>query len=244
MPKQKKIDNGPSKAYLVSFGDTMTALCAFFIVLNSLAKEQTGANLHAGTGSFARSLQSFGVPGVAPGDESARAAHFPETSPLYSVGDPDGGPPDPNGTGPDEEADQLRVIDREKEDFERFLNEVGRFAEVAPEVSTAGEMTFDIFNKISEESPYLRGKTIDAFIEVAPLARNPDYRVHVIVWATTPSPTAWARATRQATGIRTEFIQKAGLNSDAAKRVSAVGRPWLFSDVKRPVFSIVVRRMK
>ncbi|MCA9059275.1 MAG: hypothetical protein KDA85_12285, partial [Planctomycetaceae bacterium] len=30
---------GPSQAYLLSFGDTMTALLAFFIVLNSLAKE-------------------------------------------------------------------------------------------------------------------------------------------------------------------------------------------------------------
>lgn len=244
MAKKKKVDSGPSKAYLLSFGDTMTALCAFFIVLNSLAKEQTGANLHAGTGSFARSLQSFGVPGVAPGDESARAAHFPETSPLYTVSDPDGGPPDPNGTGPDENADLLRVIDREKEDFERFLNEIGRFAEVSPEVTSAGEMTFDIFNKLGEAPPYLTGKTVDAFAEVASHARNPDYRVHVIVWATTPSRTAWARATKQAAGILSEFTQKANLDATSRERVTAVGRPWLFSDVKRPVFSIVVRRME
>ena len=244
MAKQTTLDTGASKAYLLSFGDTMTALCAFFIVLNSLAKEQTGANLHAGTGSFARSLQSFGVPGVAPGDASARAAHFPETSPLYTVPDPDGGPAEPNGTGPDDDADQLRVIDREREDLERFLNEVSRFAEVAPEATTAGEMTFDIFNKIQEEPPFLTGKAIDAFVEVATHARNPDYQVHIIVWATTPSTTAWARATKQAAGIRAEFVQKAGLKENTSKNVSAVGRPWLFSDVKRPVFSIVVRRMQ
>ena len=28
--------SGPNNAYLISFGDTMTALLAFFIVLNSL----------------------------------------------------------------------------------------------------------------------------------------------------------------------------------------------------------------
>ena len=50
--KQKRVPSGPSNAYLVSFGDTMTALLAFFIVLNSLATEQTGANLYSGTGSF------------------------------------------------------------------------------------------------------------------------------------------------------------------------------------------------
>ena len=38
MVKRKKIaPTGASNAYLISFGDTMTALLAFFIVLNSLA---------------------------------------------------------------------------------------------------------------------------------------------------------------------------------------------------------------
>ena len=52
MARKKKLPEPPSKAYLISFGDTMTALLAFFIVLNSLAQEQTGAKLHAGTGSL------------------------------------------------------------------------------------------------------------------------------------------------------------------------------------------------
>ncbi|MCP4857370.1 MAG: hypothetical protein GY903_23045, partial [Fuerstiella sp.] len=47
---------GPNQSYLISFGDTMTALLAFFIILNTLAEEQTGANLHAGTGSFMESV--------------------------------------------------------------------------------------------------------------------------------------------------------------------------------------------
>lgn len=242
MPKKKKIDSGPGKAYLLSFSDTMTALCAFFIVLNSLAKEQTGANLHAGTGSFTRSLQSFGVPGIAPGDESARAAPMPETSPLYVVPDDENSPPEPNGTGPDENADQLRVIDREVEDFERFLNEMGRFASVTPEAQNQGEITFDVFNRISEQPPYLNGTLVNAFKQVVPLISQSAYEMEIVVWATTPSKTAWARATKQATGLRSEFVTKAGLSDEARSRTAAVGRPWLFSDVKRPVLSIVVRR--
>jgi flagellar motor protein MotB len=54
--RKKPDDGGPSKAYMLSFGNMMTAQLAFFIVLNSLAQDQTGANLHAGTGSFVRSL--------------------------------------------------------------------------------------------------------------------------------------------------------------------------------------------
>ena len=38
----------------------MTALLAFFIALNSLAHEQTGAHLYAGTGAFIRAFSSEG----------------------------------------------------------------------------------------------------------------------------------------------------------------------------------------
>ena len=57
--KQKAPGAGPNMAYLMSFGDTMTTLLAFFIVLNSLAKEQTGAKLYAGTGSVCFGRQFF-----------------------------------------------------------------------------------------------------------------------------------------------------------------------------------------
>ena len=56
-----QVVSGINKSYLVSFGDTMTALLAFFIVLNSLAEDQTGANLHSGTGSFAVAISGYGV---------------------------------------------------------------------------------------------------------------------------------------------------------------------------------------
>ena len=71
MAKKKKAPpSGPSKAYLVSFGDTMTALLAFFIVINSLAQEQTGANLYSGTGSFVSAIGAIGFAGAAPSDRS------------------------------------------------------------------------------------------------------------------------------------------------------------------------------
>ena len=73
MAKKKKLEPSvPSKAYLVSFGDTMTALLAFFIVLNSLAKEQTGANMYSGTGSFVSAFSNSGLPGDLFGESLAR----------------------------------------------------------------------------------------------------------------------------------------------------------------------------
>ena len=80
--KPKPPDKPPSKAYLVSFGDTMTTLLAFFIVLNSLADEQTGANLHAGTGSFIQALESGGLGGGTMA-KSRRAFQQGEAAPKF-----------------------------------------------------------------------------------------------------------------------------------------------------------------
>ncbi|MEZ6064742.1 MAG: flagellar motor protein MotB [Planctomycetaceae bacterium] len=75
MPREKKRpSSGASNAYLISFGDTMTALLAFFIVLNSLAEEQTGAKLHRGTGSFVQALNNMGMPGFFTGEVSPQSA--------------------------------------------------------------------------------------------------------------------------------------------------------------------------
>ena len=62
--RKRKPSSKPSKSYMISFGDTMTAMLAFFIVLNTLAKEQTGADLHTGTGSFIAAVNSMGLPGM------------------------------------------------------------------------------------------------------------------------------------------------------------------------------------
>ena len=83
--KPKAPDSGPSNAYLLSFGDTMTALLAFFIVLNSLAEEQSGANLYAGSGSFVQTTASFRAPGSATGDTQKTAVPLKAPSPLYMV---------------------------------------------------------------------------------------------------------------------------------------------------------------
>ena len=83
--RKKRESSAPSKAYLVSFGDTMTALLAFFIVLNSLAKEQTGANMHSGTGSFVNAFSSTGLPGHLSGSRSSDVIQQEAQKPIYAI---------------------------------------------------------------------------------------------------------------------------------------------------------------
>jgi chemotaxis protein MotB len=61
-------------AWMVSFGDMMTLILTFFILLVSLSKEQSDGLMAKGVGSFVVALRSFGLPGIL--DDSAEASIF------------------------------------------------------------------------------------------------------------------------------------------------------------------------
>jgi len=242
MARKKRQSEGPSKGYLISFGDTMTALLAFFIVLNSLAEEQTGADLHAGTGSFVTTLKSFGLPGAFQKDTSKRMFQATEPNPIYAVNDSEDGPPAENPLGPDKEDNRIRVIDRDKEQFERFLIEMERIYEMEELPPSKARIVNDLFDRFNPEGPLLTAKYKRALADVVPLLRQPHYRVEIIVWATTPGASAWERATLRSAQIRDEILQVASLKPKEALRLQSVGKPWLLSDQERPVLSVVVTK--
>jgi len=237
--KKKPPPDGPSRAYLISFGDTMTALLAFFIVLNSLAKEQTGANLHSGSGSFVRALSGLGMPGML-GKRAERVNQMDHISPFYTVDDPEGRAREGSPKGPDDEDNGVRVIDREQEDFERFVFEMERLYSVESFPKAKGQIVFDSFDRFPTEPPFLTQERRTLCGEVLPLLRSDQYRVDLTVWATTPSVTAWTRAANQAGSLRRELVTVARLSEKQQSRLTCVAKTWPFRDEKRPVMSIVV----
>lgn len=242
--KERPKPKGPSQGYLVSFGDTMTALLAFFIVLNSLAEEQTGANLYSGTGSFIDALQSVGLDGVFPKKATDMPFQLKEISPLYLVPSDNLDDAGKTSTGPDEEDSASRIVDREKDDYQRFLIELNRVAQVKTQLVSEDDVTFDIFNRLQRTAPWLPEESHSALTHVLPLLRRGSYRVEIIVWATTPSPTAWKRAVMQSHDIEQHLVKMARLSDRQRSRLSAFGKPWRFRDLKRPVMSIVVTKIK
>ncbi len=242
MARRKKPDSGgASQMYLISFSGMMTALLAFFIVLNSLADEQTGADLYAGTGSFVQAVKSFGLSGLFK-DRSRQAVQQQEASPLYLAEDPENRDHQARPSGPDPEDNGIRVIDREMEQFTRFMNELEHLSAVTSEAKTQGQVVFDFFNRLNTDSPHLSKAYRAAISQMLPLLRQDQYRVEIVVWATTPSNSAWARATRLSASVRREIVETAKLGVRERKRIIALGKPWLFSDVKRPVLTIVVQK--
>lgn len=244
MAKKKKAPpKGAGNAYLISFGDTMTTLLAFFIVLNSLAEDQTGMNLYQGTGSFSRAMNSFGLTGNLPGKRGKQVAQLEAPAPDYVVGDRDNSESHQSATGPDENPNDLRVIDREAEDFQRFVTEIARLSEVEPLPDTQGEAVFDFFNKLNRKPPHLTPAYQEGMSHALPLLHRSSYRTEVIVWSTSPSRSAWMRATDLAEQIVQELAQMANLTPLDRGRLIGLARPWIDSKAKRPTLSVVVRRV-
>ena len=269
MARKKKALSGPNKSNLISYGDTLTALLAFYIVLNSLAKEQTGANIHAGTGSFISVTDSLGLPGIFGKDMSRYPLQFHEPSPLYIVPDRDDLG---NASGPDDVPDTTWVRDREQEEFERFLLEIDRLHHVQQLAEATGEVTFDRMSRLPQEPPLLDQQMREMMIPLAPLLNRPDYEIEIVVWSTTPSKSAWKRSVRQANELRNEAVRllRKGVTSDRSalvqslahdseqtapggllgfgpqdsQKLIATGKPWMYSDVKRPAASVTVRRLR
>lgn len=68
--RRKKEDPPPAGApmYMVSFGDMMTIMLTFFILLCSYATERQAGFVSDGIGSFKNVINSHGLPGVMPSD--------------------------------------------------------------------------------------------------------------------------------------------------------------------------------
>ena len=123
----------------------------------------------------------------------------------------------------------MSIIDREREDFERFVNKLNRYTEVSELPDTSAEVVFDYFDKLNAEAPRLTPAYRRAMGEILPLLYKADHRVEIIVWAGTPHPTAWARAASIALEIEKELAQMGNLNATQLARASFTGKPWIDS---------------
>ena len=238
MARKKRKPSKPSQAYLVSFGDTMTALLAFFIVLNSLAQEQTGANLYTGTGSFSAAVRGLGVPGWFKSNTSRTPIAASDSKPIYYVDDE--GNAKGQGAGPDDEDNDLRVIDRQKEQVQRIVTELENLFAIDQNNRSFSEIEFDLFDSIGKSPDMLGASAKKVILKCIPLCKRPGYRVELIVWTPTPSPSAWERSAIKAQEIRKEVLRdfsRIGLKPD---RLSTSSRVWISSTEKRPTMTVRV----
>ena len=243
MRKRRRFDTScPNQSYLISFGDTMTALLAFFIVINTMAKDQTGAKLYSGTGSFSKSLHSFGL---SVNEATGKPIQYEYANPLYIVND------DPSsagqakrvGQGPDANSNNLRVIERQKDQLRRFLIEMEQWARAHPMPRTKGTAVFDFFEPIQTESPLVSDSVTELFRLSTQSMSTGKTELEIVVWSRTPGTADWKESVNQAEAIRHDLIQRIALDKTHSRLVKCQGKPWFYSDQRRPRFSIVIRKL-
>ncbi|QEG23378.1 flagellar motor protein MotB [Mariniblastus fucicola] len=244
--KQKKIDAGPSKAYLLSFGDTMTALLAFFIVLNSLAEDQTGANMHAGTGSFVNAFAKSGMPGGNPGNRSSDMIQQASQAPIYALGknldkNEKQGLSEPEGKiGPDDADSKDRVLDREKEEFQKFLYAMEKKFGLETKPPISNQVVFDSFQRFKEKDGTLGDHAIKLAAELIPKLRQNGSKLEIIIWARMPSSGEVNRELSKSFDVKKEIEKLFWLTPAMKNQIRYTVKPWLFTDAKRPVVSFVM----
>ena len=242
--KQKPPPKKPSKAYLVSFGDTMTALLAFFIVLNSFAKDQTGANMHTGTGSFVQALKSGGLAGSKPGKLSGELMPKKAPVPVYAVPAENKSEKDPN-RGADDDGDYQRIVDRQSDNFQRFLSEMKYQFDIEESPPTQSQIVFDSFENLVRNSDQLLGpNAIQIASDAINQLNNSQFRLEVIVWANMPSEIALNKAMSKALLIENQLDRSFSFRDGQRERLSVSAKPWLFVDAKRPRISFVLSRLE
>lgn len=239
----------PSKAYLVSFGDTMTALLAFFIVLNSFAEDQSGANMHSGTGSFINAAKSSGLSGKHPGDRSYLIEQKEAPAPVYALSNPEDEQDHPERLGPDSDPDNEKIINRQTDEFKRFLTEVGRQFDIEETQPTHSQIVFDSFEQLRKtprgKAPVfpLQEGAIELAAEAITQLLHPEFELEIVVWSPIPSKSSMKRSIDKAAAIETQIDKLFTLTKSQRTRLSVSAKPWLFTDAKRPKISFILSRM-
>ena len=232
----------PSKAYLVSFGDTMTALLAFFIVLNSLAKEQTGANMYSGTGSFVNAFSKSGMPGGLPENRSSDMIQQESQQPIYALAD--NKKKNEGNVGPDDVNKKDQIKDRDNESFQKFLSKVEKKFGLENNASLMNQTAFDSFEKPKSEDDGISRHAIELLTNAIAQLRDPNVSVEVIVWATMPSKTNLEKHLKTTVSMRSKIESMFWLQPEQKKRVRYRAKPWLFADARRPVMSVVISQFE
>ncbi len=240
MSKRKKLaPSVPSKAYLVSFGDTMTALLAFFIVLNSLAKEQTGANMHSGTGSFVNAFSSSGQPGHLSGSRSNEVIQQEAQKPIYALAENMKDKSDKH-VGPDEKNEHQRVIDREKEQFQKFLAELESQLDLDSLPEIEDQVVFDSFEPPDSATGKLSLHAVQLISEAVSKLREPGVTLEIVLWADMPAASSLKRKLDKSVELRREVERTFWMKANQKTRIRYRVKPWLFADAKRPYLSVIL----
>ena len=143
-------------SYMVSFGDMMTLILCFFILLVSMAKERNYGMLAKGIGSFVVQLKSHGLTGVLSGAEKQEI--FDQVRRRFNL-PPE---PDPERQAEHKESSSKELLRASAVEFLQPHREVGtpRVATFVDGSSTLSQATKDYLDQLAPTLRPRRGQLL------------------------------------------------------------------------------------
>jgi hypothetical protein len=157
--------------------------------------------------------------------------------PLYAL--PENLSQNDYNIGPDDTDENQRVLDRDKEQFQKFLDDIEATFGLQTHLPIAAQTVFDSFEPWDRQTGLLSSHAIQLLSESVGKLRQPEVRLEVIVWATMPSGKNLQAKLDKSVRLRAQVEKLFWLNSGQKSRIRYSVKPWLFSDAKRPVVSVV-----
>ena len=140
------------------------------------------------------------------------------------------------------------IIDRQTEEFKRFLTNIGREFDVDELPPTRSQIVFDSFENLQRieegkvREPLQKDAIQLASSAITKLARD-DFSLEIVVWARMPSKGCLIEAMDSAEAIRNQIDRSFRLNEAVKSRMNVSAKPWLFSNSTRPRISFVISRL-
>lgn len=192
--------------------------------------------MYTGTGSFAKAFARSGVPGKNPGSRSSEMISKTAPKPIYAMSENDDSP---DKVGPDDEEVRERIVNREKEQFQKFLQDISKVLDLKQLPVIKNQTALDSFSPVIEKSGKLGDHAVQIISDSIARIRKPNVRLEIIVWASLPSKNNLDERLATTERIRAEVENTFWLKDEHKSRVLYRAKPWLFADAKRPTMTVV-----
>jgi hypothetical protein len=146
--------------------------------------------------------------------------------------------------GPDEVDEERSVLDREKEQFQKFLTELENQLDLSSLPAIEDQVAFDTFEAPETKSGKLSLQAVQLLSEAVAKLRQPDVTLEIVLWANMPSASSLKRKLQQSVDLRKEVEQTFWMREDQKTRIRYRVKPWLFADAKRPYMSVILGKEK
>ena len=233
-------------------------LCVFttLVVLISVSRDQSGAELSEVTAAFSGALRDHGREDFAviaasfrheadaanetPADKSGIGGIGSRQKPLRAA----------TLTVSEEEesgqfnTDKLSPVDVNGPVFSHLMTELERFCNISRSVEFDGQLALDLHSQSQQSDNAVRSTIQRIFktcLEATGLTHEQPAELEIVVWASTPDSDALAHATDTAFDLERSLQKSLKANSSKPILLSSSGRIWTRSTSPRPLTTIFIR---